>query len=62
MGVKGACPSCRIPLWGREGVTLAISSPSQKTQGNIYIAYFSCLYNAKHFFYFKSEKGVFKKK
>ena len=33
MGVKGALPplGC-LPLWGREGVTLAISTPAQKTR------------------------------
>ena len=30
MGVQGACPLCCLPLWGREGVTLAISTPLKK--------------------------------
>ncbi len=30
LGVKGACPLGCLPLWGREGVTLAISTPAQK--------------------------------
>ena len=60
-GSRGLAPLGCLPHWGREGVTLAISSPAQKTRGDFYIAYFSCLYNAKHFFYFRSLKGVFKK-
>jgi hypothetical protein len=33
MGSRGLAPSCCLPHWGREGVTLAISTPAQKTRG-----------------------------
>jgi len=33
MGVKGACPLGCLPHWGREGVTLAISTQSRKLEG-----------------------------
>ena len=32
MGVKGASPLGCLPHWGRVGVTLAISTPAQKTR------------------------------
>ena len=35
MGVKGACPLLLLPHREREGVTLAISTPAQKTQEGI---------------------------
>ena len=38
MGVKGACLLGLPPHWGREGVTLAISTPAQKTRGDFYRA------------------------
>ena len=38
MGVKGACPLGLPPPLGREGVTLAISTPAQKTRRDFYRA------------------------
>jgi hypothetical protein len=38
MEVKGLAPSCCLPLWGREEVTLAISTSAQKTRGDFYKA------------------------
>jgi hypothetical protein len=32
MGSRGLVPLGCLPLWGREGVTLAISTPAQKTK------------------------------
>ena len=40
-GSMGLAPLGCLPLWGREGVTLAISSPAQKTRGDFYKAVFS---------------------
>ena len=37
MGVKGLAPSCCLPHWGRKGVTLAISTPAQKTRGDFFM-------------------------
>ena len=37
-GSRGLAPSCCLPLWGREGVTLAISTPTQKTRKEFYRA------------------------
>ena len=37
-GSRGLAPSCCLPHWGREGVTLAISTPAQKTRGDFYRA------------------------
>jgi hypothetical protein len=36
MGSRGFTPSCCLPLWGREGVTLAISTPAKKTRRDFY--------------------------
>ena len=36
MGSRGLAPSCCLPHWGREGVTLTISTPTQKTRGDFY--------------------------
>ena len=33
-GSRGLAPLGCLPLWGREGVTLAISTPAQKTRGD----------------------------
>ena len=44
MGVKGACPSGCLPHWGREGVTLAISTQTQKSRGDFSRAIFLSFY------------------
>ena len=33
MGSRGLAPLDCLPHWGREGVTLAISTPAQKLEG-----------------------------
>ena len=35
-GSRGLAPLGCLPHWGREGVTLAISTPAQKTRGDFY--------------------------
>jgi hypothetical protein len=40
LGVRGARPSWTASLWGREGVTFAISIPAQKTRGDFSIPFF----------------------
>ena len=37
-GSRGLAPLVCLPLWGREGATLAISTPAQKTRGDFYKA------------------------
>jgi hypothetical protein len=40
-GSRGLAPLGCLPLWGREGVILAISMPAQKTRGDFYRAVIS---------------------
>ena len=43
MRSRGLAPLGCLPLWGREGVTLAISTPAQKIRGDFYRADISFL-------------------
>jgi hypothetical protein len=64
LGVKGLAPLGCLPLWGREGVTLAISTPAQKTRGDFNRAIFLKEYCSnddlkKGLFFKKMEKKIY---
>ena len=62
MGVKGACPLGLPPPLGERGGHPRNFHRQLKTLKGITIEpFFSFSFNSKHFFYFRSLKGVFKK-